>query len=336
MPRLPVEQFDAWSSQLVALYGRAEVDLRRTIASALTTPYNRRRAELLLQQVESILDSLRQGQQGWSERVLPRSYRAGRRLAAEALRFPVLPQMTLVQRRAVEAAIGRVAVDTSEALSSVAPFARRVWYDSAQRIVSEPTIASLAAEGRVAGIGPRELGRRIQQTLRDGAVDRLRGHVDPEEAENLQRVARGQFITILCKDGKRRSYNLRNYSDMVAQATSRMAATEGTITQTLDFGGDLVAWSVSANPCSECLSRQGNVYSLTGRNPDFPVLSDEDRPPIHPYCQHALVPADEDGLRAAGVYERLSRFSQSDETVENGVQYASMLRRARGQRELAA
>ncbi len=322
-----VTMFDEDASRLIRFYEQAEARLSRLMLQAATTAYSYRRLQLLLEQLDSIVRALEEGQRGWSRRYLPRAYRTGLGLTADALRTKKLPAFSLIDRRGIEVAIARTEAATAQALQSIAPFASKVWTDTSQRIVSEKAIAQLIAEGRVEGLGPRELGKRIAQTLKDGASERLKGVVDDELRARLELTARGDYVRIFCRDGKFRNYNLKKYGEMVAQSATRMAATEGAIAASVAAGSDLVQISVHSGACPTlCLPVQGKVYSLTGATKGFPVLTDFARPPLHPNCRHVLMGADEDFMRERGIFERSQAFSSSEQTADSMPEYWAMLR----------
>mgnify|MGYP001564772338 CR=1 FL=1 len=230
-----------------------------------------------------------------------------------------------------------MARSSCQALASVAPNARRLWIDTQQRLVDERRLAELVAEERVVGLGPAELSRRIRQTLQDGATARLRGEVSESLRKQLQEAAEGRWITILCKDGRLRRYDLRYYSQLVARTATRFAATEGTLRRVTIAGGDLVMWSVHVNPCVPlCLPRQGKVYSIFGRTPGFPRLTDMDKPPVHPHCGHVLVGIDPDFMRRRGVYDGLREFSASDRSVDSMAGFTRLMGDAAGKAPAAA
>lgn len=104
-------------------------------------------------------------------------------------------------------------------------------------------------------------------------------------------------IPIEGTDGVIRSYNLAKYAEMVASYRMREAATEATKEAAKEYDSDLVEIPAKADTvCEVCLGIEGQIYSLSGKTPGFPVL-DFEFPP-HPRCQHYIRNVSE---RAAGV-----------------------------------
>jgi len=115
---------------------------------------------------------------------------------------------------------------------------------------------------------------------------------------------------------------MRKYSELVAQTASRDAATEGTVRTAVALGMDLVRMSVHTGACPMCIPLQGKIYSISGRNPNFPPLTDDVRTPLHPRCGHSINPVSETALRLSGEHDRIAAFSRDpDRAVDNGPQY---------------
>ena len=99
-------------------------------------------------------------------------------------------------------------------------------------------------------------------------------------------IGEGQFINI-----NGRNYNLKKYSKMVARTRLRKVQSEAVIRMSEEFGTDLVQVSDHGTTTPICLPFEGNVYSISGKNKDHPVLPE--RPPFHPNCQHNISPTSE-------------------------------------------
>jgi hypothetical protein len=85
-----------------------------------------------------------------------------------------------------------------------------------------------------------------------------------------------------------RNYNLRDYSELVAGVRMREAASEATLESAAEYDHDLVEIQAILDPCEICADIQGKVYSVSGDSPDYPELTDDITPPIHPRCRHVL------------------------------------------------
>lgn len=98
------------------------------------------------------------------------------------------------------------------------------------------------------------------------------------------------------------------------------------IERTRETGSDLVQITVHSGPCDACLRVQGRVFSISGKTPGFPALTDDVLPPLHRGCGHVLVGVNEFLLKERGQWEPLQRFS-SDENraVADLIQYQGVL-----------
>jgi hypothetical protein len=98
-------------------------------------------------------------------------------------------------------------------------------------------------------------------------------------AKLLEKIGGGDFITVNGRD-----YNLKSYAELVARTRMRESQTDATIEACREYDNDLVQFSKHDNPCEICAQYEGNVYSLSGDNPDYEKLPDEAYCPVHPRC----------------------------------------------------
>jgi len=96
-------------------------------------------------------------------------------------------------------------------------------------------------------------------------------------------VSNDQFVTV---NGRR--YDMKYYSELVAHTTLAESQTAATLDLCDQFENDLVKWSDHQTQCAECAKYEGRTFSISGNHPKYPYLEAE--PPIHPNCEHALLP----------------------------------------------
>ena len=285
---VPEELFAREEAALLRVWRQAEARLRRVLGNVKATTFQRGRARALLSQVEAIMRDLQSETENWLDRTLPKAFEAGFNWTGSGLNPGDFGVFGTIPRQAVEVVASSIANDARQALASVAPNVERVFISSQQAIVREVQVMEMVAQELIAGQGPRVLARNLVATLRDGALKRLEGAaegaVTDELKEQLRQTAAGRHISIVCRDGKTRRYNLRDYSETIARTSTRMAQTEGTLVSAQQLGVTLVQWSVHANPClAVCAPLQGKIFAI-GTHPDFPTLTDASRPPGHPKC----------------------------------------------------
>jgi hypothetical protein len=85
-----------------------------------------------------------------------------------------------------------------------------------------------------------------------------------------------------------------SYADMVARTSLRDAATTATRDLCREYENDLVEVSDHGTECEECQAFEGNVYSLSGKDPNYPAI--EEYPPYHPNCLHSILPTSQEAL----------------------------------------
>lgn len=313
-------------TQLIRLYERAEAELQGILANAASTGFQQARARELLGQVDATIADLRRATAAWSDRTIPRAYRAGMTYAAGTIGEPV-PEIGLIHRQAVGAIAGELASQVNDtALQSVAPFVGSVFRRTQQTLVSHEQLMGELGVGAVRGLSVRDLQKRIAQTLQDGASERLKGPVPDDLRSDLEAAAAGRFVAITGKDGVLRRYNLADYAETVARTATREAASEGVLQTSKELGNDLVQVSVHAGACELCAPIQGKVFSISGDDPDFPDLTDDETPPLHPNCEHVLIPVVKDFLEMRGQLPGLSAFSRDPKAIVGNVpQYQQML-----------
>jgi hypothetical protein len=98
-------------------------------------------------------------------------------------------------------------------------------------------------------------------------------------------IGGGDFIKI-----NGRNYNLKDYSELVARTRMREAQSEATKELAQQFDNDLVQFSKHDSPCEECAPLEGMIFSISGNDEEYPELTDEVTPPVHPRCEHSLNP----------------------------------------------
>lgn len=95
----------------------------------------------------------------------------------------------------------------------------------------------------------------------------------------------GQLDVIMIGE---RMYQISYYLEMVARTKIIDILTQATLKTCEQWGDDLVQFSTHDSPCEACSELEGQIFSISGNNPDYEQLTDEATPPIHPNCEHGL------------------------------------------------
>ena len=89
-------------------------------------------------------------------------------------------------------------------------------------------------------------------------------------------------------------WNPRKYAKLVARTELRKAQTEATKDLCRQYENDLIQVSDHGTVCDVCKEIEGNIYSLSGKDPDYPMMP-MDFPP-HPQCEHNITPTSREAI----------------------------------------
>jgi hypothetical protein len=119
--------------------------------------------------------------------------------------------------------------------------------------------------------------------------------------ELTKKAIDGKFVTVLNKNGKEMHFEIKYYSEMVAQSKYLEAMNTATINTALEVGSDLVQMDNHNSECEICAPLEGKVYSISGKDPDFPVL--DFSVPLHSHCYHSLTVIFRETLENRGIQQ---------------------------------
>ena len=139
------------------------------------------------------------------------------------------------------------------------------------------------------------VGRRINDAVRQAGIDAVsqkiaQGQTVPQCKQNLMDSLVSDGIDAI-KDKRGRNISLTAYTEVVARSTTREATNTAALNQLKNNGYDLVKMSSHSPTCSLCAIYQGRVYSISGKNTDYPALDTAysgEYANIHPNCAHVL------------------------------------------------
>jgi hypothetical protein len=135
---------------------------------------------------------------------------------------------------------------------------------------------------------------------RKGASERLR-------KELLKKATDGKYITVIDKNGKPTNWKIETYADLVARTKLQEASAQAAINSAVSFGFDLIQVSSHNTLTPLCQEFEGKIYSISGKDPDFPPL--EQSTPFHPNCQHSMSVTTREGMEAQGSLDGFIKFS---------------------------
>ena len=301
---------DSYITELSKIYLKAQKELQAKIASINLTDFQRYRTEKLLKETNAIISGLDKQAKEWVADIMPKSYERGVGAAGARLKIMGITDDinfdAQIHTSAVSVLIDDVATDLLIANNSAKKSVNLLIRRTQQKQIEDKAISKMIAEGIVAGEPRVTTSDKILQALLKNAED-------------------GKFITI-----NGRHYNMESYADLLARTRTREANTQGTINRSLQYGNDLVQVSAHAmdEPASDiCYQYQGRVFSISGNDPDFPML--DIRPPFHPNCEHVILPVDKETLQSRlgdSGFKNLVDLSTSSAPIKSNNQFNKFLR----------
>lgn len=117
-----------------------------------------------------------------------------------------------------------------------------------------------------------------------------------------------KYITVIDKNGKPINYKITTYAELVARTKLIQAQSDGTVNLAISTGSDLVQVSSHNTKTEYDAQFEGKIYSLSGKNSNFPAVID--LPPFHPNCRHTITVVFEEALEINRTLEKLSDFSK--------------------------
>lgn len=100
------------------------------------------------------------------------------------------------------------------------------------------------------------------------------------------------------KAGSKR-YKAETYAEMLTRTRTREAQSVATTNVAADVGSDLVQVDSHNTTTPICIPYEGKIFSISGRDPDFPPL--QDIPPFHPNCEHNITVTFREVLERRGI-----------------------------------
>jgi hypothetical protein len=161
----------------------------------------------------------------------------------------------------------------------------------------EKEIIRLTALTQQINVGQHEIDKRIADgELPDGTTFDVNKQI---RNEILKKAEDGKYIAVIDKNGVKRMYNIKGYTEMVARTELREAATAGVVNTAAELGSDLIQVSSHNTLTPICQQFEGKIFSLSGDDPDFPqatLLA-----PFHPNCLHSITIVFREVLERRGI-----------------------------------
>lgn len=125
--------------------------------------------------------------------------------------------------------------------------------------------------------------------------------------ELLKKSLDGKYITVVNKNGKPTQWGINTYSDLVARTKLQDTLSDAVVNTALAVGSDLIQVSSHNTTTEICQQYEGKIFSLSGKDKDFPVA--DNIPAYHPNCKHSITIVIKEGLEVSGTLDKYIDFS---------------------------
>ena len=169
-------------------------------------------------------------------------------------------------------------------------------------LIQEATLTAITGinEGEKKNISDM---RKIQQNLLTQKVMIAEGLAEGGSIPSVSKKILENLQDQLLEDGiirvNGRDYDAKKYARMVAITETRKAQTQSTVNLATQYGSDLVQVSDHNTICPICAPYEGKIFSLTGKDEDFPIF--DGGIPGHPNCQHSITVVFREWLELRGI-----------------------------------
>lgn len=277
--------------ELERIYGIVEREIAKEMLLMDIGNYQETKAVKVQEKIEGLIKMLNRAAIKWSKEAVPEAYEKGYDVSRTRLEILGAQKDEEFNNKTHEQTIDFEADETMDILIK-----------ANQSI--KMNVGMYLYLVRQSAQGPmqiQEFDFRDEEFIADLLDDAIRAGETRNYARKLvmdhikSEVGEGKFIQI-----RGRNYNMRKYADLVAKTRLRHVQTEAVLNSCKQYENDLVEVSAHGTDTIICLPYEGNVYSLSGKNPTYPYL--DAYPPFHPRCQHHIRPTSEVALEVRGRY----------------------------------
>jgi Phage minor capsid protein 2 len=129
--------------------------------------------------------------------------------------------------------------------------------------------------------------------------------------DQMLKIAKDEkFITIINKNGKEIHYDVKKYAELVTRTKMQDANSQAVLDTAAGIDADLVQFSSHNTRCPVCAPYEGQIYSLSGKDKDFPRIPDIS--PLHVNCMHSMTIVFKDALQIEGSLDKYIAFSNGE------------------------
>lgn len=295
---------------LVRIYRTAGRDLRSMVLSVDPENYRPYDVTVAMIGVQKVVTRLKVETTEWTEQAVDRAYNKGGRTARTILEVlgkePKGPQI-ITRGYKIKQDLATTLIRANGSIVALASDYLTATGIAARAITETKTLLREFSYDEVRD----DMDRMARTAVRREATQReLAGKV---RARLRSYIGNDEFIMV---NGRR--YEARAYSELVARTTLREAQTAATLDLCQLYDNDLVQWSEHGTQCQDCAYYEGQIYSISGRHPVYPMLTES--PPLHPNCEHSLLPTSDIAIaRQPAAGSATKGLDIEDESIRAGL-----------------
>ncbi len=318
--------------KLIKIFKQAETELVREIYRQQTRGFVDYHTTAQLKRIQEILKSMQTKSFKYIPKMIVEQFYIGKRIGAKQ--------------------------GYANAQSIISDIGMREIQELVRQMETRVTAMSLTAQSEIINLinDAIVIGRMNDDTYRRAGI---RGVIKSKAIGGSTRKAREYIVDYLKehgitgfrdKTGKR--WRLGTYANMVVRTTASQSTNLGAIERIVEEGGDLVKMSHHYGSCPICAPLQDRVYSISGKNPNYPPLAwafskidkngsdtlDNSWLTIHPNCRHTFYKWTEKGksneeIKAMQDKSSFTKNPPKIKNVQSEKEYSEYKQKLQGERK---
>lgn len=276
--------------ELERIYYGVQREIAHQLSSVDIGDYRELKAMDIQQKIEGLIKKLNRYAMRWAKSSIPEAYKESYDISRT--RLEILGKKRdgkfdpKKHRYAVMDYIDMTSNDLIKANMSIKNNVNTYLYLTRQAFMGLSQIQAFSYEDEEA------INELIQEAIERGERP---GYATKLIREYFQtKIGDGQFILI-----NGRNYNLKYYARLVARTRMRKTQTEAVKRTCEQYDNDLVQVSEHNTDCKICLPYEGQIFSLSGQHPHYPLWDDSWQ---HPQCEHNILPTSEEAISVREQY----------------------------------
>jgi len=273
-------------TEIVRAFGVAEREMKKKLGSLDVGSFSETKAAETQRGLNVLFDGLNRYAARWARAALAGRYADSQARARTRLEMIGAERNKGFDKerhhRAIDRSLDATLKDFLKATGAMRLFVGR-YIEGARKHSGSLLQVQEFNESVLGEVGDAFVGNLVRRSIED---NKARGFISREIMRWLRsNLADGNYIKI-----GNRMYNVRDYSELVARTRMIEASTEAVKAMCDEYENDLVEFSTHDNPCDECKELEGQIFSISGTDSEYPALTSDVEPPVHPRCEHNLNP----------------------------------------------